>query len=70
MQEDRMRHDRCADDADRKVDRLRPTEARDQAAERIRGRGTDLQGLVQEAGEHDPEQRKDGQLEAPVPAAL
>ena len=60
-----MRHDGRADDPDREVDRLGRAEPRRQEAleASLRGR-PDLQRLVEEAEEDDPEQRRDRELEA------
>ena len=67
---DGVRHDGRADDPDREVQGLGRAESRRQEALEavVRGRA-DLEGLVEEAEEDDPEQRRDRELERAVAAA-
>jgi len=70
VQVDDVGHHRRAHDPDREVDPLLASEARHQAAQRPGGRRPDLQRLVEKAGEDDPEQGGDRELEGPKAAAL
>ena len=64
VQVDHVRHHGRADDADREVERAAAAQAGQEAAQRAVRRRADAQRLIQEAGEDDPEQRGDRQLEA------
>ena len=65
-----MRHDGRADDPDREIDRSGAVEVRDEPVRGAARRRADLQRLVEEAEQDQPEQRGDRELEAPEAVPL
>jgi hypothetical protein len=59
MEIDHVGHHGRADNPDRQIERLAAMQARDQAVQRPAGGGADLERLVEEAKEDDPEQAGD-----------
>ena len=70
VQVDDVRHHGRAEDAAGEQDAVAAVEARDEALRRLAGDEADLQRVVEEAEQDDPEQERDRDLEAPVAAAL
>ena len=70
VQVDDVRHDRRAEDADGEHDAVGAVEAGHEAGEQRARVDVDLGEVVEEAEADDPEEARDGQLEAPVAALL